>query len=140
MNFRVIQFYMYLTKNICLCRKMYIVLREKDLQLFFFVCRQLEQEIENKRQHQQQCQRDLDEVNKTIRDNEVGHWPLTFRNELKINTVKSVLLCSCRLQSISLSLSVSSMKLKKSVHYGMLDILSKRKDYSYRIIWFYQPS
>lgn len=40
---------------------------QKDIEVEI---RQLEQEIENKRQHQQQCQRDLDEVNKTIRDNE----------------------------------------------------------------------
>lgn len=44
-----------------------------DLLLFCFVCRQLEQEVEHKRQHQQQCQRDLSEVNKTIKENEVGY-------------------------------------------------------------------
>ncbi|KAL9969292.1 hypothetical protein ACROYT_G021491 [Oculina patagonica] len=39
---------------------------QKDIEVEI---RQLEQEIEHKRQHQQQCQRDLDDVDRTIRDN-----------------------------------------------------------------------
>lgn len=38
----------------------------------FYISRRLEEEIEHKRQQQQQCQNDLNEVDRTVRDNSVS--------------------------------------------------------------------